>query len=376
MRSRLVLAASLVLAGASAGAEELKFSGYYKNLLVSSETVAPAGPRYTLDLNRLRLELKGNITEGLAMDLQYDNEVLLGNYLRTRQFVAQKNQRPDHYWDLESNYGEGGSWYGRHRLYRGNVTLSSGATDVRLGRQRVAWGTGRFWSPVDLLNPINPIALERDERPGVDAALVEHKLGALSRISAVYAPATDSSASSAALNWHANARGIDFSLTAGRFRSERMIGGDVATQWGSAGVRAELTHNERDAGPSHRRAVLAMDYAFPNTLTLSGELYYNGAGASDRTEYDFPSLFSGRIQNVGRRYFGAYAGYEITPLLKWVNYAVVNLADRSRFYSPALVYSLRTNVDLTLGAQLFDGSSGSEYARLNNVYFAQLQWFF
>ena len=374
--SRWIAALCLsVLSSAGARAEELKFSGYYKNLLVNSETVAPAGERYTLDLNRLRLELKGKISESVALDLQYDNEVLLGNYLRTGQFAAQKDQRPDQLWNLDWNYGEGGSWYGRHRLYRGNVTLSSGDTDLRLGRQRIAWGTGRFWSPVDLLNPLNPIALEREERHGVDAVLAEHKLGPLSRVSAVYAPRHEGGESSAALNWHSNAAGIDYSLIAGRFRRERVIGGDVATQLGGAGLRAELTHNDRDAGPAYRRAVLALDYAFPNTLTLSGELYYNGAGASDRTSYDFASLF-GRIQNAGRRYFGGYVGYEITPLVESANYVVVNLADRSRFFSPALIFSLQTNLDLTLGVQFFGGSSGSEYARPNDVYYAQLQWFF
>lgn len=46
-------------------------------------------------------------------------------------------------------------------------------------------------------------------------------------------------------------------------------------------------------------------------------------------------LLAGRIQDVGRRYFGGYLGYEITPLVKSVNYLVLNLADRSRFFSPA-----------------------------------------
>jgi len=365
-----------ILSSTGVRAEELKFSGYYKNLLVGSETVSPAGQRYSLDLNRLRLELKGKLSERVALDLQYDNEVLLGNYLRTGQFAAQKDQRPDQYWNLDRNYGEGGSWYGRHRLYRGNVTLSSGDTDLRLGRLRIAWGTGRFWSPVDLLNPLNPTALEREERPGVDAVLAEHKLGPLSRISAVYAPRQESGESSAALNWHSNAAGVDYSLIAGRFRTERVIGGDVATQLGGAGLRAELTHNERDGGPAYRRAVFAADYAFPNTLTLSGELYYNGAGAADRAFYDFASLFAGRIQNVGRRYFGGYLGYEITPLIKSANYLVVNLADRSRFFSPALIFSLQANLDLSVGVQFFGGSPGSEYARLNDLYYAQLQWFF
>jgi hypothetical protein len=376
MSSRIAALCVLALLSTAAGAEGLKLSGYYKNLLVSSETVSPAGQRYTLDLNRLRLELKGELAERIALDLQYDNEVLLGNYRRTGQFAIEKDRRPDQYWDLDGNYAEAGSWYGRQRLYRANVTLSSGDTDLRLGRQRIAWGTGRFWSPLDLLNPINPIALEREERLGVDAALAEHKLGPLSRISAVYAPRHESGESSAALSWHGNVEGIDYSLIGGRFRRERVAGADVATQWGGIGLRAELTHNRRETGPDYQRAVLAADYAFPNTLTLSGELYYNGAGAADRAAYDFASLFAGRIQNVGRRYFGGYLGYELTPLVKWTNYLVVNLADRSRFFSPGLSLSLQANLDLTLGVQLFSGSAGSEYSRLEDVYYAQLQGFF
>ena len=356
----------------SARAEELKLSGYYKNLLISSETVAPAGQAYTLDLNRLRLELKGNLADAVALDLQYDNEVLLGSYLHTRQFALQNEQRTSQY----DKYGDGGSWYGRQRFYRAAVTLSAGNTDLRLGRQRVAWGTGRFWNPVDLLNPINPIALEREERVGVDAVLAEHKFGPLSRISAVYAPTHDGVESSAALNWHANVAGIDYSLIGGRFRNERVLGGDLATQVAGAGLRAELTHNEPDAGPAYHRALLALDYAFANTLTLTGELYYNGAGAAERAFYDFASLFAGAIQNVGRRYFGGYVGYEITPLVKSANYVVVNLADHSSFFSPTLTFSLRTNLDFTLGVQLFSGAAGSEYGVLNDVYYAQLQWFF
>ena len=42
--------------------------------------------------------------------------------------------------------------------------------------------------PLDLLNPFSPLALEREERLGVDAVLVEHKFGPVSRLAAVYAP--------------------------------------------------------------------------------------------------------------------------------------------------------------------------------------------
>lgn len=381
MFSRPAALALFAIAIGAARAEEapqsgLKFSGYYKNLLARSETLFPNREGYTVNLNRLRLELKGKLAESAALDFQYDNEVLLGAFLRTTQFALQKDQRPDQYWKAESNYEESGSWYGRHRLYRASVTLSAGETDLRLGRQRVTWGAGRFWSPLDLLNPFSPIALEREERLGVDALLLEQKLGPLSRFSAVYAPRHDRGESTAAFNWHANARGVDYSLVAGRFRREDVIGADVATQIGGAGVRAELTHNRRETAASYRRAVLALDYAFPGTLTLSGEIYYNGAGASDKAAYDFASLFAGRIQNVGRRYFGGYLGYEIAPLIKWNNYLVTNLFDHSRYFSPSLVYSIKTNLDWTIGVQFFQGSDSTEYGRFNNVYYTQLQWFF
>lgn len=387
MRERtacFVLAVLLaLLSPAAAGAVQpgrdpssVKLSGYYKNILSRSETVFPVKERYTLDLNRLRLELRGKPVQNVAFELQYDNEVLLGSYLDTAQFQLQKDQPSNQYWNADANYAEAGSYYGVHGLYRGFVTFSAGNTDARFGRQRIAWGTGRFWSPTDVLNPIRPTQLERDERPGTDSVLLEQKYGPLSRLSAVYAPQHDPSDSSTAMRWHGNHAGVDYSIVGGEFGRDRMAGMDFASQIGSAGVRGEITHTRPETGTSYERAVAGLDYAFPNTLILTAELYYNGAGASDPQYYDFASLFAGRIQNVGRRYVGLYASYEITPLLKWNNYFVTNLADHSRYFSPSLTYSVKTNVDLTAGVQFYSGSNGSEYGQFSDVYYTQLQWFF
>lgn len=353
-----------------------RFSGYYKNQLSHSTTLFPSQESYNLDLNRLRLQVQGQLNPVLGLEIQYDNELVLGSYLRSRQFDLQKEMRPSQFWKMESNTGESSDVYARHRIYRGFVTVSAGDTDVRIGRQRIAWGTGRFWSPLDLLNPISPIQLERNERPGVDAVLVEKKLGDLSRISAAYAPQHERAASSAALYWHGNTAGIDFSVVVAKFAGNQLLGGDIATQIGDAGLRAEFTYTVPGTEKNYRRILAALDYAFANTLTLSAELYYNGAGASDARAYDFTALFSGRVQSLGRRYIGIFASYEITPLLKTQHYVVVNLRDRSRYYSPSLTYSLRTNVDWTSGAQLFAGNTPSEYGRLNNLFYTQVQWFF
>ena len=379
MRSRRALLLLSLCPAFAVAAEEpepqaWKFSGYYKNLLIRSETWA--GERYTLDLNRVRLELKGKLSPAMSFDVQYDNEALIGSYLRTSQFQQQKELASPQYWSAQGSYVDRPALYGAHRLYRAQFLVTSGDTDLRIGRQRIAWGTGRFWSPLDLLNPVSPVALEREERLGVDAVLVEHKFGPVSRVTAVYAPSRLAGEDSQALQWHDNAPGIDFSVTAGRFHGDDVIGLDLAGQIGLAGVRAELTGVRPRNGKAFSRALIGIDYAFANTLTLSGELYRDGSGAGSTAAYDFLALASGARQTLARRYLGVHAGYEITPLLKLNTEFVVNLDDRSRFFAPSITYSIRTNLDGSFGLRRFNGATGSEYSRPPSAVYLSLQWFF
>lgn len=372
-----LLALALVFGSAGAiaqGQSSWRWSGDYKNLLLGSKTLADE--RYTLDVNRLRLELKGSIGKALTVDLQYDNEVLLGDYLRTSQFQLQKDLPSPQYWSAQSNYVDRADLYGSHRLYRGSLNLSIGNTDLRVGRQRITWGTGRFWSPLDLLNPIDPITLDRAERLGVDALLVEHKLGALSRVAAVYAPDHVGRNSTRALLWHDNAGGFDYSVVAGRFRGDDVLGVDLAGQVGQAVVRGEWTRVRPLAGAGFNRSMLGIDYAFANTLTLSAEFYQDGSGATAREAYDLIALASGRRQTLARRYFGLHARYEFSPLVKWNSELVINLVDYSRYFAPAITWSLRDDLDWSFGLQSFSGSAGSEFSRYRNAAYTQLRWHF
>lgn len=372
------LACAVAAARAAAGdsGNDAGFSGYYKNLLVRSRTLVGDDVRYGLDLNRLRVEKQGRWTDRLGYDVQYDNEVLFGSYLDTGQFQLQKAMPTGQYWDLENTYRDRAGVLARQRIYRGYLTWSGGATDVRLGRQRIAWGSGRFWSPLDVLNPVAPTALEREERTGVDALLVEHKLSAVSRISAVYAPQREHGNDDFALQWHGNKGGVDFSVLAMRAMGARVLGAELAGQLGGAALRAEASRTASGSGPAATRMVVGVDYAFENTLALTAELYFNGAGARGRQDYDFTSLLSGRIQSVARHYAGVHAGYDITPLLKLNAHLLANLDDGSRFFAPGLTYAWKTNLDLTLGMQYAGGSAGSEFGRLRKVLYMQLQRYF
>lgn len=363
-------------AGADGTGDNAGLSGYYKNLLVRSRTVTGEDRPYWLDVNRLRLEKKGSLSDALSYDVQYDNEVLLGSYLDTGQFQSQKAIPTGQYWDMDNTYHDRGAVFGRQRIYRGYLTWSKGETDVRLGRQRIAWGSGRFWSPLDVLNPIDPTALEREERVGVDALLVERKLGSVSRVSFVYAPQRERGNNAFALQWHGNREGIDFSVMAMRFMGARVLGAELSGQLGGAGLRAEASRTVPTEGLPATRAVIGVDYAFENTLAITGEAYFNGAGARARRDYDFASLLSGRIQSLARHYAGVHVAYDFTPLLKLNTHLLANLDDGSRFIAPSVSYAWKTSLDVSVGAQYGAGDGASEFGRFRKLIYVQLQRFF
>ena len=120
--------------------------------------------------------------------------------------------------------------------------------------------------------------------------LVEHKFGPVSRAAAVYAPSHVPGRDSRALQWHDNARGVDFSVTAGRFRGDEIIGIDLARQIAGAGLRTELNRIRSREGKAFIRSLVGIDYASANTLTLSAEFYRDGIGAGNTAAYDFAPM--------------------------------------------------------------------------------------
>ena len=373
VRHALVLGLLVALGAARAADDGVAWKGELRSLTVASRT--GFDEPYELQLFRLRVQASGAIAPSLALDLQYDNEWLLGRYLATRQFRLEKDAPSPQYWRAQANYLDRADVYARHRLYRAALTWSRGPVDIQLGRQRVAWGTGRLWSALDVVNPVNPIALERQERPGVDAALAELKLGPLSRVSLLYAPVHGGPAHRA-LQWHGHAGALDFSLLGGRLTGQDVLGADAATQLGGSGLRAELSRQKPPAARSFTRALVGIDHAFANTLTVSGELFYNGAGSADPAAYP-PAAMSaaGAVAPLATRYAGLQASHELTPLLKWSAIVLVNLDDRSRALEWRLAWAAQPDFEATLGTQGFAGGPGSEFRRHARVWLVQLQWF-
>lgn len=335
----------------------------------------PPPQAYWLDLNRLRLKLDATLSEQLGFNLQYDNEAYFGDYLESNEFASLiKDRQTDTALTLEKAYVDNKQWYIKHRIYRAYLDFTQADVSLRMGRQRIAWGTAFMWNPMDILNPFNPIQLERQERQGIDAALLDWDYSALSRVSLVYA--SQKSGDSAALRWRSNVQNFDLSLMAGRFRGDEVAGFDFAGQISNVGIRGEVTRSHTPRRDDFTRMVVGADYTFANSLSFNIEFYYNGQGSTASEKYQFNRLLSGEIQSLAQHYLGIYSAYDIAPLIRWHFYLILNLDDNSRFASPQLNYSLTENVEIALAGQFFDGGTATEYGSLETLYYCRLQWYF
>ncbi|MES2355400.1 MAG: hypothetical protein V4568_13580 [Pseudomonadota bacterium] len=356
----------------------IKFAGYLKTLLINSKTPDLETDAYTLSLNRLRLKATYELPPSVQLHIEHDTEVRTGNYLKTAAFRREKDQPQQQYWRSESAIADERNYYVSQRLYRAYAKFSRDAADLTVGRQRIPLGTGRMWSTLDMLNPINPVQIEGDEYIGVDAGLLEYKTSALSKFSVIYAPDPASINDRWIGQYRINVEGTDVTLTQGKYWNDYVTGVDFATQVGSTGtgVHGELAYAIPEIGRTYQKLLLGFDHQFPNTFGLSAEIYYSSQRNEDRAVQFAQNPLRMQLEPLDGYYIGFVPSYEFTPLLKASSSFLFNLSDRSRFAYFSLSYSLSDNLNITGGMQFFSGSADSEYGQGKNLFYGQMQWFY
>lgn len=353
---------------------EFSFKGYFKSLSLVSETFQDE--RYFLDLNRLRLQPTARHGENLVLRLELDNQFLLGDYLKTKEFKSIKKLSPRTYLDIDQTVIDDENLYWKLIFYRAFLSYYSDWVDISIGRQRFAWGTGKFWNPTDLLNPYNPTQIERQERVGTDALSLDFHLGTVTKSTIVYAPRTTWRNSSLAGRFKTTIRSYDVSFLFGKFGSRKTFGFDFYGYVEDEGIYAEGAYNWNENSSDFFSFVFGGEYTLPNGLYLNGEYFYNGGGKRKSKDYDWDRLFSAEILSLSQDYLSLGLGYDITPLWRLEDYTIINLNDQSLFTAPNLSYSVTSDLFLDLGIQFFTGAKQDEYGSPSEVYYLQLQFFF
>ena len=355
-----------------------QWDGYYKNLFLTSRTT-DTHKGYVLDLQRLRLGVNRTLNDHLQIKIVADQEALLHNFGGSQDLKAITDNDPRNLAFVDANraYVISGNLYAGFALYRAYLKYNTAPFQVTAGKQVIDWGRMRFYSPMDLFNPISPFAIDRDERRGVDAVDIDFSSKDSIHLDTAYAAGptfSDSNVGSRLLyRWH----DYDLFLMGGDFENAKAVGGGFDGYLRNAGFRGEFTQTHGDNGRNFFRSAVGLEYAFFTKLSVVGEYFYNG-GADDHN----PAALAGSYRyftqtlTLKKHLAGVSVEYEIHPLVKVANSVLYDMEGTSVFFNPEIRYNVLTNLDLKGGAQLYWGGGNSEFADNQNVYYVQLQFFY
>jgi len=297
------------------------------------------------------------------------------------------------------------------RLDRLSLGYTGDRAVVRFGRQAVSWGNGLLYTPMDIFNPFDPTAVDKEYKTGDDMLYGQYLLNDGSDIQAVAVVRRDlisgdvaADASSMAIKYHGFAGNYEYDLLLAEHYDDPVIGFGGSADIGGAVWRGDLVwtntgSHSRSEDDSVFSAVVGSSYSWVargKNWTGAMEYYYNGFGqaAGDYSVQDLASnpellkrLERGEVFNLGRHYLGISTTVELTPLLVLGPNVFINLGDPSALAQLVLNYDWKQDLQLLAALNLPIGPNGSEYGGIESgqpgLYvstgaslFAQLAWYF
>jgi hypothetical protein len=279
-------------------------------------------------------------------------------------------------YDTQFSGGEEFDW----RLDRANVSWFTDWLEIRLGRQRLAFGPGYVFNPSDLYVQPNFTDPTREDL-GQDALLTTFYFGRLSGAQLIAVPSRAAADGDYGTRLFVNLGGFDLAASyyhRGAYAADQrahFVGlsatGEITVgDWDGPGVWAEAgldapywTARPEGAGDPDTawRASAGLSYTFTEDFSALVEYFHDDAGAAEFADYDWLSLLSGDRFVLGRDYLFANLEYDLASLITLTAMGLVNLGDSSLVAGPGLRFNLSDNVGLTLGGFLFFGGDESEF---------------
>ena len=369
----LVLALAVLLPAA----EELKLSGYLKNFSVAfslpePEADAAVQPLLGMSQVRLRLSLSYAPSPSVFFLAAYDVSPRIQDplFFEASPFVLTPEtgnyRAADFRTPLVPAAGDPAGSFGLyHNLDRLSVTVKMKFGDLIVGRQPVAWGSGRVTNPTDVIAPFSFHELDKEERFGVDAVRFRVPLGALGELDTGYVFGHDLEFRQSAffVRGKVNILKMDMSLLLLGFQEDVLLGVDIARSLGGSGVWLEAAYvfpgalnSDKPKASNYARFTAGIDRSLGDRAYGFFEYHFNSAGASEPEAYltlfSQPAYTKGTAYLMGRHYFAAGLTYQVTPLIPATGLILWNLSDGSLALSPQAEYNIAENVYLGAGAYL------------------------
>jgi hypothetical protein len=309
------------------------------------------------------------------------------------------------WWNLTYGFGDSDKTAIIHRLDRLNVGFTTERTAWRFGRQAISWGNGMVFSPMDIFNPFDPAAVDKEYKTGDDMLYGQILFDNGSDLQAVAVVRRDpvngdveSDQSSLAFKYHGFLGGNEFDLLAAEHYGDQVLGLGGVITLGGAIWRSDLTWTDTELESVYSLAT-SLSYSWVwGGKNISGllEYYYGGFGQKDG-EYTLAELARnpeltrrierGELFTLARNYLAASAAIEMTPLIVVTPNLYINLDDPSALAQLVTSYNWKQDIQLVAALNIPIGPNGSEYggieAPVEGFYFstgpsifAQFAWYF
>lgn len=362
--------------------------------------------------NRARLKVHYQSRDWLSGNLAYDfsprvqDPLLFDNQLLPFRIDPLSYRAFD--WDARLYPGKNenaGSFGIFHNLDRAAVEFKTPPADIIIGRQAIAWGSGRVINPTDVIAPFAFQELDAEERVGVDAVRVRIPLNALAEVDAGYVFGRDFEFEQSAFFMRSKfyLAKTDVSLLLLGFRQHLLAGFDLARSLGGAGFWLESAYvftdyfndDSRGEARDYFRGVTGLDYSFSGKTYGFIEYHFNDAGAGRPGDYienfSAPAYTDGAVYLMGRHYLAPGIVYQLSPLITLNAQMLFNLGDRSAFLTSQAEYNIAQNIYLAAGAYFRFGRSPqtvqsgaiiptlrlrSEFGSYPNIFFSAFRVYF
>ena len=272
-----------------------------------------------------------------------------------------------------------GKFAALHRLDRLSVSYTSDKLVLRAGRQAITWGNGLFFSPMDIVNPFDPAAIDTEYKAGDDMLYGQYLRDSGDDIQAamvfrrnILTGDVESEQHTTAIKYHGIVGEAEYDLLLAESYGNTTLGIGGNHSIGGAVLRGDIVVTDADSGTT-TEIVTNLSYSWMlGSKNVSGviEYYFNGFGQEDglygpaeiaQNPELLRRLARGQTFSLGRHYIAGGLSIEITPLWVLTPNLFANIEDGSALLQILTRNNLGENVEF-LGALNFPlGPDGTEY---------------
>lgn len=343
---------------------------FASEITISEKNIAIANRSYSYDLNRLRVEAN-YFKDNFTLSTTIDNETLIGSKFIAREYQFIKNFKPNLPFNPYYKLIDKENFIDNIYLYRAYAKFEIDKSDLTIGLQRVPFGVGRIWTPIDVFNPLNSFSIEPSERVGVFGVNYNYHLDELGKVEFIATLNKNKNIDKKAIRYKKFINFADFGATIVKSDKLDMFGIEIEGNIGESGAegRVEVGYFKKQSN-EYFSGIVGFDYGFTSTnLIWTMEYFFNSKKEKENFNiYEYKPL--------SKSYIGNILNYEITPLLTSSILSIISLSDKSHYEIFSINYSLSNESDISLSVANYGGRDGSEFNLYEDLIFLSINYFF